>query len=168
MGEQMDEQVSQNGSNVIYELSASNPIFAATGTAMVKVTVHGVETIRELPIQSVDVEDVNRMVGPEPPIPNRATGGNPKFVPDPEHPQYKEKIQERNRRFVMAMACFGLRIPIKDKQGEVVWSADNTVKDLSKAIEALHDAGIVYSQIFAITRAINDLTTFAEETATQD
>ncbi len=167
MGEHMDTGVpSSNG--VLAELSAMDPIFAATGTAMVKVTRGGQETILELPIQSVDVEEVNRIVGPEPKVPVRATGGNPKFVPDPEDPQYKDKIQDRNRKFVMAMACMGLALDIKDRQGEVVWGADNKIRHLDRAIDALKQMGMVYAQVFAITTAINELTTFAQETATED
>lgn len=162
----MDETYATNGQ--VVELSAADPIFAASGTAMVKVTRGGKEVILELPIQSVDVEEVNKIAGREPKIPMRATGGNPKFIQDPENPDYKEEVQARNRRFVMAMACMGLLVDIKDSQGEVVWSKDNTIRHLDKAIDALKQMGMVYSQVFAITTAINELTTFAEETATQD
>lgn len=165
----MDEQYTLNGRHgPLVELSALETPFAASGVATVKVTRRGVEELLELPIQSVDIEEVNQLVGIPPKIPRVATGGNPKFIDDPNDPGYQAKLQAHNRRFVMAMACMGLAIPIKDKQGEIVWSADNTVRQLDKAIEALRQMGIVYSQIFSITRAINDLTTIAEEAATQE
>jgi hypothetical protein len=165
----MDEPYVENGRHgALTELSALDALFAASGTAIVKRTKNGAEETIELPIQSVDIEDVNQLVGLPPKVPRIATGGNPKFADDPNDPGYVQKRQGYDRRFVMAMACFGLAIDIKDRGGEVVWSADNKVKNLEKAMEVLRQMGIVYSQIFAITRAINDLTTFAEETATQE
>jgi hypothetical protein len=165
----MDEQYNQNGVHApLTELSALDNLFAASGTATVKRTKNGVEEVLELPIQSVDIEEVNQIIGLPPKIPRVATGGNPKFVEDERDPAYVQKRDAHNRRFVMAMCCMGLAIDIKDRNGDVVWSADNKTRNLDKAMDVLRQMGIVYSQIFAITRAINELTTFAEEAATQD
>lgn len=158
----------------ITELSALDDLFASNGVAVVKVTRRHPQTgeveehLLEIPIQSVDIEEVGKVVGRQPKIPRVATGGNPKFVEDQQNPAYLEELQNYNRRYVMALACMGLAIDIKDKRGEVVWSADNTIRNFDAAQEALKAMGLVYSQVFAITRAINELTTVAEEAASSD
>ena len=162
------EQMEQMRNGPITKLSALDDLFAASGTAVVKVTRGNQERLLELPIQSVDIEEVNVIVGAPPKIPRVATGGNPKFAPDPENPEYVQKLQAYNRRYVMALACMGLAVDIEDKQGVVVWSADNKVHDLDKAQDALKAMGLVYNQVFAITRAISELTTIVEEEASSD
>lgn len=160
--------VTTNGTGPLRKLSAVDTVFSATGTALIKVTRGSQETVLELPIQSVDVEEVTAMVGNGPKVPMRATGDRPKFVEDPSNPDYIRAQGIHTRRFLIAMACFGLLLDIEDEQGVVVWSADNSIHNLDAARTALKKMGLVDNQLTAITKAITELTQIVEETVTSD
>ncbi len=158
---------SSNGYKPLTKLSALDTVFAATGTAMVKVTRQGKETEIVLPIQSVDIEEVNAIVGTPPRMPRKALGGG-KFVNDEQDPDYLQAVARHNRKFLYTLACMGLALDIEDETHSITWSADNQVRDLEKTRIVLRKMGLVDNQLLAITRAITQLTEVVEEEVSSD
>ena len=155
----------------ITRLSPLDTLFAASGTALVKVTKKGKEEILELPIQSVDLEEVVAMVGPEPRMPRRSdkgTDGKVIYVDDPQDANYRAAIFRHNLKFNRLIVCMGLAIDIEDGQGKVVWSADNATRNYEQADAVLRKMGIVHLQVNAINNAITALTQDTEARAVSD
>lgn len=154
-------------SHPILKLSALDTLFAASGTAIVKVTRHGQEVTLELPIQSVDNEEVTGLAGNPPRVPRKPLGGG-KFNDDVQDPDYQRALTEYNRKTLFLVACLGLALDVEDERQEVVWSADNSVRDLAKARLVLKRMGLVDNQLLAIVQAIRQLTQAVEEEASSD
>lgn len=150
-----DTPTTPNGTHPT-RLCALDMLFSATGEVEVKV---GARTIT-LPIQSVDVEAVQALVGKPPRAPmfiQRVNGVNER-VRDLADATYMDTLEAYNRKQMLAWICMGIAMDICDMTGKVVWSADNAVHDLDGARMALKQLGIVDNQILCIFKAIQALT----------
>jgi len=151
-----------NGHGTITRLSALDKLFTATGEVRVQC---GKKTVA-LPIQSVDlelVESLCRPFKPKPKVHVELNNGRRTIVENLVDSGYQDQLAEFNRLSSYAFVCCGLLCDIEDKQGKVVWSADNTVHDLLAAKQVLKDMGIVDTQLVAILNAVSALTQAIEE-----
>lgn len=143
-------------------LCALDRLFDATGTAEVKV---GGKTLA-LPIQSVDLEQVEALCKPfrpKPPIKRDQVQGKWVTIIDEAHEGYRDALMRYNMLYAHVTALCGLVVDVKNAQREVVWAADNHVHDVEQAVKALKDMGLVLNHVIAINRAINELTAVVED-----
>lgn len=170
VGTMLDDDIPEGSaetSQPLTHLSALDALFVATGTVQVKV---GQRTIA-LPIQSVDTELLEAFVKPYRPVPptrSELQNGRRVVVENQADKAYQDKLAEYNRIWLYAVAFHGLALDITDAQGRVVWSADNTTRDLPATRGAIKKMGMVDNHLSAIVVAINELTKFAEETQGRD
>ena len=156
-------QEEDTGPPPVARLCALDQLFAATGVAHVKV---GHKTLA-VPIQSIDNEVVEAFVKPYravPPTRAELQNGRRVIVENQADKAYLEKLAEYNRTWLYAVAFHGMAVDIVDTGNRIVWSADNTVRDLPLARVVIKQMGLVDNQLGAIVVAINRLTQFAEET----
>ena len=155
-----------NGTQPVTRLCALDALFAATGTVDIKVTRGGVETVLSIPIQSVDTEMVEalaRHAKPKPPTRVELNNGRRVVTENQADPGYQDALIEYNRLTSYIMVFCGIAMDITNEQHQVVWSADNTVHDLSATRAVAKKMGVVDSQLVTFMQAIRDLTTFTEE-----
>lgn len=152
---------STNGTQPLTRLCALDMLFSATGIVDVKV---GQKTI-SLPIQSVDVEDVTALAGkpPRAPMYQERNNGVMTRVRDFADPTYMDALEKYNRDQMLAWCCLALGVDICNRQGAVVWSADNTIHDLGGAKVALKEMGLVDNQLLSIFQAARGLTDSSTE-----
>lgn len=146
----------------IQALCALDRLFDATGTADVKVGTR----MLQLPIQSVDLEEVEALCKPfrpKPPIKRDQVNGKWVTIVDEANEGYRDALTRYNMLYAHVTACCGLALDIRNAQREVVWATDNHIHDVEQAIKALKDMGLVLNHVVTINRAINELTAFVEE-----
>lgn len=147
-------------------LCALDTLFSATGVVDVKV---GAKTI-SIPIQSVDVEAVQALAGkpPRPPMFQERRDGVTARVRDFADPTYMDSLEAYSRNQMLIWTLCALGIDVCNRQGAVVWSADNTVRDLPGAKVALKEMGLVDNQLLSVFTASRALTDSTAQTVNQD
>jgi hypothetical protein len=79
-----------------------------------------------------------------------------------------DAVAKYNRLNSYCYVLCALLCDIEDKQGRVVWSADNTIHELEAAIAALRSMGIVDGQLVTVLNAVTALTQAVEEAQVSD
>lgn len=151
-----------NGHAPLTRLSALDRLFEAHGEATVRCGARDLT----LPIQSVDLEVVERFCRPYRPIPKISTAlvnGRRETVAHLAEPEYQDKLADYNRKNSFVYVLCALLCEVTDKQGTVVWSADNSVHDIEGGIAVLKEMGIVDNQLLAVLTAASNLTRVVEE-----
>lgn len=154
--------VSSNGHAPLKRLSALDKLFEATGEVTVRCGVRDIT----LPIQAVDLEMVESLCRPYRPQPKVVLGlenGVRTRTRDLTDPGYLDNLAIYNRTNSYVYVLCALLCEVTDKQGKVVWSADNSVHDVDGGMKALKDMGIVDNQLLAILTAASNLTRVVEE-----
>ena len=152
-----------NGHKPLTRLSALDKLFDATGEVTLKCGKHDVT----LPIQAVDLELVDtlcRPYRPKPKISVAMVNGRRETTAHVAEDEYQTALTAYNRLSSQVYVLCALLCDIEDKQGKVVWSADNSVHDIEAAKQALKDMGLVDSQMVVILNAVQELTRGVEET----
>lgn len=161
---------------IIKTLTEGEELFSCRGTARVKV---GVKVI-QLPIRSVDMEEIRRrlkMKRPDPPIERaliradspegKAAGlkGNKWVTIEKEtDPGYREALEEYNTKLGYLFILNGLDTIVKKKDGAIVWNPDDESQQKpEEAVAVLRGMGITNWQFSDISDAIQNLTRFEEE-----
>lgn len=155
-----------SGPKKLRRLCALDTFFRGSGVAVLRFRQGGREVTYEIPIKSVDNEEADAIVKPyrpKPPIDREYINNKWVSVVNEAKPEYQDKLTEYNRRLSLVWILLGLDIDVVDAQGQVVWSADNTVKHFDQAREALKQMGIVDGQIIQMMQAIRNLTTDERE-----
>jgi hypothetical protein len=145
----------------LVRLCALDTLFNATGTVEVKVGSH----TQIIPIQSVDAEEVQAIMGKPPRAPmfiHRVNNENQR-VRDLANPQYTDELEVYTRTQMLVWICCAIAVDIVLKSGTLVWSADNSVRDIAGAKQALKEMGLVDNQLVTIFRAAQQLTEQAQE-----
>lgn len=154
--------VSTNGHAPLKRLSALDKLFEATGEVTVRCGARDIT----LAIQSVDLEMVESLCRPYRPAPKVVLGlenGVRTRTRDLTDPAYLDNLAVYNRINSYVYVLCALLCDIEDKQGKIVWSADNSIHDIDGGMKALKDAGIVDNQLLAILTAASNLTRVVEE-----
>lgn len=164
-------QPSENGkkpkSAPITRLSALDRVFAATGEVTIR---RGKETML-LPIQSFDFESVEALIKdrrPAPKVRSELVNNVRRIVVNEADPEYQQATMVYYRLQMVVSVLCALAVDITDKQGTLVWSADNSVHEIDAAVRALKDMGIVDNQLSAIFKAAQELTQTVEEQSVSD
>jgi hypothetical protein len=155
-------QAANGHKKVLKRLSALDRVFEATGTVTIQCGANQVT----LEIQSVDLELVASICKPYLPKPKvhvELVNGKRTIVENRVDSEYQAQMDEYNRVQSYVFACCALMIDIEDKQGRVVWSADNSIHEVEAARRALKDSGMVDAQVVAILTAASNLTQAVEE-----
>lgn len=155
------------GGQVVQRLSILDTLFDASGFAELKVMKQGKEHIWKLPIQSVDnemVEALARPYRPKVPVKRELIAGKWTTVSNEFDQEYQDRLAEYNRAMSYLLVFCGLAIDIVDERQEVVWSADNQIRNLDEARRIVKKMGLVDNHIVSIMRAIRELTAEVEET----
>ena len=158
-----------NGTPVktVTRLSALDRLFEAQGEVTIKCGARELT----LPIQSVDLEFVTSVCKPflpKPKVTSELLNGKRIIVENRVDSNFQEQQDDYNRLQSYAYVCAALLVDIEDKQGKVVWSADNSVHELLAAKQALKDMGLVDTQVVAILNAASALTQLVEERQLSD
>ena len=153
-------------------LSALDRLFSASGVVTLTMTQEsrGSHSV-EIPIKSVDNEEAEvlcRPYRPKPVLKREMIQGKWTTVIDEVNQEYQDKLNEYNRLFSYVWILLGIDIDVLDSSGEVVWSADNAIKQVQPARDALKQMGLVDAHIMTIMRAIRDLTTDESEIQIED
>jgi hypothetical protein len=161
---------------IIQTLTEGEELFSCRGTARVKV---GAKVI-QLPIRSVDMEEIRRrmkMRRPNPPTERtfiradspegRAAGLNKNkwaTVEKEADPGYREALEEYNTKLGYLFILNGLDTTVKKKDGTIVWHPeDESKQNPEEAVSVLRGMGITNWQFSDISEAIQNLTRFEEE-----
>ena len=155
----------------LQRLSVLDKLFEANGFAEIKVTRGGQEKIWQLPIQSVDnemVEALAKPYRPRPPTKREHINGKWTTIVNEFDQEYQDKLAEYNRAMSYILVFSGLAVDIVNENQEIVWSADNTVRNLDEARRVVKKMGLVDNHVVAIMRAIRELTVDVEETQAQE
>jgi hypothetical protein len=155
-----------NGTGPLTRLCALDVLFRATGSVDIKV---GSKTLA-ISIASVDVEDVTALAGkpPRPPMFQERRDGVMTRVRDFADASYMDALERYNRDQMTIWVCLAIAIDICNRQGAVVWSADNATHDLAGAKSALKEMGLVDNQLLAVFQAARALTESTQQVASQD
>lgn len=167
----LDSVVNGHAYNLVKKLSVSDAPFYSTGMAHIKVTKNGQEKTLKIPIRAVDLEEVEtfcRNFRPKVPTKRDKIQGRWVTILDEANPEYQQDLLDYQRILSRAWCLMAMDVDVEDAAGKVVWSADNTVRELDPAVKALRAMGLVDSQFAAILRAARDLTQFAEEEEDRD
>ena len=154
--------ITTNGHAPLKRLSALEKIFQATGEVTIRCGTREIV----LPIQSVDlemVESIFRPFRPQPKVHVELVNGRRQIVENLVDGAYQERLSDFNRLTSVVYVLCALLCDIVDRQDQVVWSADNSVRDIDGARQALRDMGIVDSQLVIILNAASNLTQVVED-----
>jgi hypothetical protein len=161
------------GSNVrrLTRLSVSEAPFRSTGLATIKTTVDGTVNFLEIPIKSVDLEDVETLVMPyRPAVPTKRERIDGKWttILDPANQDYIDRNSKYQRKLARTWVLMALDIDVVNNEGVVVWSADNSVVDLDAATQVLKKSGFVDNQFADMLNEVRALTAVTERNIEQD
>jgi hypothetical protein len=151
-----------NGHKPLLRLSALEKLFTAVG----EVTIRCGSKDVTLPIQSVDlelVESLCRPYRPKPKVHVELVGGKRVIVENQVDSAYQEQLADFNRLNSYCYVLCALLCDIEDKNGKVVWSADNSIHEIEPARDCLKAMGMVDSQLVAVLNAASNLTQVVEE-----
>lgn len=163
--------ISRNNTAPVTRLSVHDAPFKSDGVARVKVTKNGKAEWISIPIRAVEVEEVERMVGSlRPKIPTYRDKIDKRWqtVLDEANSEYQAQLAAFQNVFAKAWVLMAISVDVVDASDEVVWSADNSIHDLDKAVKALKDQGLVDNQLMTIFREVQALTDDAQEMRGQD
>ena len=152
-------------------LAVEDAPFGATGVAKVKVTKQGQVRTLAIPIKSIALEDVEKVVAPlRPKVPTYRDNIKGKWVTvtNEADDAYQQRLVAYQKALSHAWVLMALDLDVVDGTGQVVWSRDNTVQHLDAAVKALKDMGLVDGQLVAIFRAVQELTQDVQEQTDSD
>ena len=167
----VDNGFSSGNVRRLTRLSVAEAPFRSTGVATIKITVDGNVNYLEIPIKSVDLEDVENMVSnyrPSVPVKRERRDGKTITIEDLANQDYKDNLNKYQRRLARAWVLMALDIDVVDESGKVVWSADNTVTDLEAATLVLKKSGFVDNQFADMLNEVRALTAISERNIEQD
>ena len=169
------KKIDQAREIVVEELVEGSSLFESNGLSRVKVTRDGVEKILVLPIKSGGVSElvddlnkdaptppiVNKLITPDSEIGKELKLVRKKFVQmyDYTDATYTKAKDEHDANIGLTVVLFGVDLPIKDKEG-------NVLTDSKKKLNVLKNMGLTGNQFTQIFNDIQALTAYAEEEET--
>lgn len=126
-----------------------------------------------IPIKSINQDEAQKFVETivtRPRAPRRRVSENGKFitVEDLADEKFIEALNAYNIIVAESWVLHALDIDIKSKSGEVVWSADNKIRNYIEAKYVLDSMGLVQMQFIEIIRQVRKLAEMEEEEELQD
>lgn len=129
----------------------------------------------QIPIKAVNQEDAQNYVEEKilkrPKAPYRRSNIDGKYVKEADltDDRYNEELMAYNKAVAECWVLWAIDVDIKDDKGDVVWSANNIIKDYKKAMDVLTNSlHLVQMQFIDILRQVRTLAQFEEEQELED
>lgn len=140
---------------VLRKLSAKTPRFRSSGICRLGITDGGQEEELLLPIRSVPLETMSKLLEEayvEPPRSKKMNIETMEYemVKDEHAPAYQRKVQQANVQFLKRFALYAIDCELEDEQGQIVWSQDAGIANEAAALRVLEAQGFTqthYAQI---------------------